>query len=212
MTYIENIFLCMVSPLLVAALCMGRRHLRFFLFCIVGMGVCLLSAYVNTFVAALYQTTAFHATVEIAPVVEEVMKLLPLMFYLFVFEPKPDEIKNAVLTLAAGFATFENVCYLTENGAADFDLLLIRGISTGALHIFCGIFIGFGLAYIFRQRAIAITGMVGLLGACGVFHAIFNLLISADGIWRWMGYLFPSGMIIVLVSGWHLMVKLNHMK
>ena len=34
MTYIENIFLCMVSPLLVAALYMGRRQLRFFLFCI----------------------------------------------------------------------------------------------------------------------------------------------------------------------------------
>ena len=32
MTYIENIFLCMVSPLLVAALCMGRRQLRLFLF------------------------------------------------------------------------------------------------------------------------------------------------------------------------------------
>ena len=46
MTYIENIFLCMVSPLLVAALCMGRRQLRFFLFCIAGMGVCLLSAYI----------------------------------------------------------------------------------------------------------------------------------------------------------------------
>ena len=30
MTYIENIFICMVSPLLVAALCMGRRQLRFF--------------------------------------------------------------------------------------------------------------------------------------------------------------------------------------
>ena len=43
MTYIENIFLCMVPPLLVAALCMGRQHLRFFLFCIAGMGVCLLS-------------------------------------------------------------------------------------------------------------------------------------------------------------------------
>ena len=52
MTYIENIFICMVSPLLVAALCMGRRQLRFFLFCIAGMGVCLLSAYINTFLAA----------------------------------------------------------------------------------------------------------------------------------------------------------------
>ena len=48
MTYIENIFLCMVSPLLVAALCMGRRQLRFFLFCIAGMGVCLISAPVRS--------------------------------------------------------------------------------------------------------------------------------------------------------------------
>ena len=71
MTYIENIFLCMVSPLLVAALCMGRRQLRFFLFCIAGMGVCLLSAYINTFLAAVCQADALAATAEIAPVVEE---------------------------------------------------------------------------------------------------------------------------------------------
>ena len=58
MTYIENIFICMVSPLLVAALCMGRRQLRFFLFCIAGMGVCLLSAYINTFLAAVCQADA----------------------------------------------------------------------------------------------------------------------------------------------------------
>ena len=82
MTYIENIFLCMVSPLLVAALCMGRRQLRFFLFCIAGMGVCLLSAYINTFLAAVCQADALAATAEIAPVVEEIMKLLPLVFYL----------------------------------------------------------------------------------------------------------------------------------
>ena len=54
MTYIENIFICMVSPLLVAALCMGRRQLRFFLFCIAGMGVCLLSAYINTFLSLIH--------------------------------------------------------------------------------------------------------------------------------------------------------------
>ena len=64
MTYIENIFLCMVSPLLVAALCMGRRQLRFFLFCIAGMGVCLLSAYINTFLAAVCQADALAATAE----------------------------------------------------------------------------------------------------------------------------------------------------
>ena len=115
MTYIENIFICMASPLLVAALCMGRRRLRFFLFGVAGMGVCLLSAYINTFLAAVYQADALAATVEIAPVVEEVMKLLPLVFYLLVFEPEGERIKPAAITAALSFATFENVCYLIQN-------------------------------------------------------------------------------------------------
>ena len=101
MSYIENIFICMVSPLLVAALCMGRRQLRFFLFCIAGMGVCLLSAYINTFLAAVCQADALAATAEIAPVVEEMMKLLPLVFYLLVFEPEGDKIKPAAHDQAA---------------------------------------------------------------------------------------------------------------
>ena len=94
MTYIENIFLCMVSPLLLAALCMGRRKLRFFVFCIAGMGVCLLSAYINTFFAAVYQADALAATAEIAPVVEEIMKLLPLAFYLHMAADMAEDCRN----------------------------------------------------------------------------------------------------------------------
>ena len=112
MTYIENVFLCMASPLLIAALCMGKRQRKFFLFCFAGMGVCLLSAYINTFFAALYKADTFAATTEIAPVVEEVMKLLPLLFYLLIFEPKAEQIKNAAVITALSFATFENICYL----------------------------------------------------------------------------------------------------
>ena len=138
MTYIENIFLCMASPLLVAALCMGRRHLRLFLFCIAGMGVCLLSAYINTFLALVCQADALAATVEIAPVVEEVMKLLPLAFYLLVFEPEGERIKPAAITVALAFATFENVCYLIQNGADRFSFIFFRGFGTGAMHVLCG--------------------------------------------------------------------------
>ena len=35
---------------------------------------------------------------------------------------------------AAGFATFENVCYLTANGAEHLTRLVIRGFGTGSLH------------------------------------------------------------------------------
>ncbi len=161
MTYIENIFICMVSPLLVAALCMGRRQLRFFLFCIAGMGVCLLSAYINTFLAAVCQADALAATAEIAPVVEEMMKLLPLVFYLLVFEPEGDKIKPAAITVALAFATFENVCYLIQNGADRFSFIFFRGFGTGAMHVLCGLIVGGGLAYTWQRTWLKIAGTVG---------------------------------------------------
>ena len=164
MTYIENIFLCMVSPLLVAALCMGRRQLRFFLFCIAGMGVCLLSAYINTFLAAVCQADALAATAEIAPVVEEMMKLLPLVFYLLVFEPESERIKPAAITVALSFATFENVCYLIQNGADRFSFIFFRGFGTGAMHVLCGLIVGGGLTYTWRRTWLKVAGTCGLLG------------------------------------------------
>ncbi len=44
-----------------------------------------------------------NATTQIAPVVEEIMKLLPLLFYLLIFEPKSEKINIAVLIVAATF-------------------------------------------------------------------------------------------------------------
>ena len=127
MTYIENVFICMASPLLIAALCMGKRQTKFFLFCLAGMGACLLSAYINTFFAALYGADNLAATAEIAPVVEEVMKLLPLLFYLLVFEPKAEQIRITAVMVALSFATFENICYLIQNGAGHFSFIFFPG-------------------------------------------------------------------------------------
>ena len=117
----------MASPLLIAALCMGKRQTKFFLFCLAGMGACLLSAYINTFFAALYGADNLAATAEIAPVVEEVMKLLPLLFYLLVFEPKAEQIRITAVMVALSFATFENICYLIQNGAGHFSFIFFRG-------------------------------------------------------------------------------------
>ena len=138
------------------------------------------------------------AAIEISPVCEEILKLVPLLFFILIFEPKPKEITPAAISIAVGFATFENVCYLSENGAGNFTFLLIRGLSAGAIHILCGIAVGYGIAYVFRQRWLAVTGTVGILGACIVFHAIYNLLVTAEGVWQTIGYLFPSVLILCL--------------
>ena len=209
MIYIENIFVCLAIPLVLSMLFFGGRPRIFMLFMITGMSVCLLSAYVNSFFMGYYGVDSTVAVVEITPVCEGVMKLLPLLFYVLIFEPKVRDLPEAAVALAVGFATFENVCYLTENGAENFMFLLIRGLSAGALHILCGILIGFGLSYVFRRRWLAFTGTMGLLGACIAFHAIYNLLISAEGAWQIAGYLSPSVLIALLFAGKLLLPKLK---
>lgn len=197
MTYIENIFVCIAGPLLLVTLYMGKKYYGIFFFCIAGMGVCLLSAYINTFFAKLYNVDFINATTQIAPVVEEIMKLLPLLFYLLVFEPKPEEINKAVLIVATSFATFENICYLIENGAAQFSFILVRGFGTGAMHIVCGAIASYGLVYVWQHVWLRIAGTFGLLGTAITFHAIYNLLIAHGGITQYIAYSLPVLTMIV---------------
>lgn len=185
MTYIENIFICLAIPMLLSLFFTGGHARRFTLFVILGMGVCLLSAYISSFFMQYYRTDAVTTAIEIAPVCEELMKLLPLLFYFLVLEPEPRQLPAAI-AIAVGFATFENVCYLTENGAENTAFLLIRGVSAGALHILCGILAGFGISYMFRRRWLALAGTVGTLGpasACTPFTICSSPPTAAGG-WR----------------------------
>ena len=200
MTYIENIFLCLSIPMFLSLLFTRGNTRRFPMFVITGMGMSLLSADVSSFFMGYYGADGKAASIEITPVCEEVMKLLPLLFYFLIFEPEPEKLPGAAIAISVGFATFENVCYLTENGAENTLFLLIRGISAGALHILCGITTGFGISYVFGKRWLAVTGAVGILGACIGFHGIYNLLVTASGGWRQAGYLFPSLLIVCLYA------------
>ena len=199
MTYIENVFACIAAPLLVAGLCAGKKHAHLFIFVLAGMLSCLLSAYVNTFFAALLDASALGATAEIAPVVEEVMKLMPLLFYLLVFEPEGDRIRSAILATAAGFATFENVCYLLENGAEDLGFLLIRGFGTGAMHVMCGVIVGYGMVYVWPRGALRAAGSCALLGTAVVFHGVCNLMAAYGGRAQYVAYALP---LLLLAAGY----------
>ena len=211
MTYIDNVFICISVPRLLSLLLVKGTQRRFTLLLCIGMGICMVSAYVNSFFMVLYQVDGVTAAIEISPVCEEILKLVPLLFFILIFEPEPQEITPAAISIAVGFATFENVCYLSENGAGNFTFLLIRGMSAGAIHILCGIAVGYGIAYVFRQRWLAVTGTIGILGACIVFHAIYNLLVTAEGVWQTIGYMFPS-VLILCIFGLRILLPKVHIR
>ena len=109
-----------------------------------------------------------------------------------------EEIKIAAVITALSFATFENVCYLIQNGAGHFSFIFFRGIGTGAMHVICGAIVGGGLAYVWRRMWLKIAGTCGLLGAVITFHAIYNLLIAYGGAAQYIAYLLP---VLILTAG-----------
>ena len=191
MTYIENVFFCLAAPLLVAVFCVDRIRRRSLLFILAGMVACLFSSYISSFLVLVYETDAQMAAVEIAPVVEETVKLLPLLFYLLIFDPRGKDAAVEALMIAIGFATLENACYLIVNGAEDALRLLIRGFSTGAMHVACGAITALGLSDLWDGLPMRIAGGLGALGMAFTGHAIFNMLVSQTGPVAVIGYALP---------------------
>ena len=197
MVFIENIFVCLVGTLVIAALIAKNNSRLIFLFIAIGMEICLTSAYINTFFARHYGADMVSAATEIAPVCEEILKLLPLLFYIYIFEPKPEEALNAIIAIAVGFATFENVSYLTQNYSVTLSHMLVRGFGVSAMHIVTGAIVGYGLFHIWSQSWLKLAGTLGLLCTAITFHAIFNMLVSEAGLVRYIGYLLPVFAIIL---------------
>ena len=138
--------------------------------------------------------TASH---EISPAVEEIMKSLPMLFYLLIFDPERKNAISGTLRLAVGFATFENVCFLTSYGTTDLPRLLIRGFGTGAMHVVCGMVVAIGLFFLWDRIWLRAVGAFALLCFVIVFHAIFNVFVNQSGAVFRIGSAIPLTMVLI---------------
>ena len=197
MNSIENTYICLAAPLLLAIFCLRRNGRRMLIFLLAGMTACLLSAYISTFLAGAAAVDMATASHEIAPAVEEIMKLLPLLFYLLVFEPDKKSAMTGILLVAVGFATFENVCFLTAYGTSELLRLLIRGFGSGAMHVVCGMIVAVGMFFLWDQVWLRIVGTFALLCFVITFHAVFNLFVGQTGAVFWAGSSIPLAMVAV---------------
>lgn len=203
MNYIENTYICLAAPMLIAILSLRKEGRRSLIFVLAGMTACLLSAYVSAFIAGVMDLELTAAAYEISPAVEEIMKALPVLFYLLVYEPDKRSAVTCTLMLAVGFATFENICFLTAYGSADLLRLLIRGFGTGAMHVVCGMAVALGLFFLWEQVWLQVVGGFALLCFVITFHAIFNLFVSQTGAVFWVGSAIP----LTLVLAYHLFAR-----
>ena len=127
------------------------------------------------------------------------MKFLPLFFYFYMFEPDDDSIFLAAVGIGAGFASFENVCYMVSSGAGSLSFLLIRGLAVGVMHIVSVYASVFGLVIARKLKAMRISSVAGSLSLSMLFHGTYNLLVSAPGITSYIGFAVPLLMAVAML-------------
>ena len=156
-----------------------------------GMFMCLLSGYISGFFNILMGVTLDETAVYLSPVVEEIMKLLPMLFYMLALDLDRNGMALSAVALGVGFATFENCCYILQAGAENTLYSLIRGLAVGVMHVICMLLLNLGIALARRYRIVSLPSMIGALSVSMTFHGLYNLLVSGPQPAPAIGYAMP---------------------
>lgn len=198
MIYAENILICITVPLMISLIFITGKARYFAGSLIIGMVVCLIAAYISGYLDLAAELGEESTAIFISPIVEEIMKFLPLLFYVMMFLPESDDMYLVALGIGAGFATFENCCYILTSGAESLPYILIRGMAVGVMHIVSILVLAIGIEMVRRFRALSVPGLLGALSLSMTFHGLYNLLVSEPGLSSVIGYVLPLFTAIIL--------------
>ncbi len=191
MIYAEHILLCIASPLLLSVIFVCNQARGYVLAFVAGMVACLLAAYVTGFIRLLIGWDETELRIFLSPVVEEMVKLIPLLLMLLMTEPGDDALLLLAVALGTGFATFENCCSLLSSETISFSFVLIRGLAVGVMHIVSVLALSLGIIAARRLRLLSLPGFVGAFSISVIFHGLYNLLVSAPGLSSYIGFCLP---------------------
>lgn len=175
------LFISIFFPLLLMMLLVEGRARLPIIFVMVGIFVSVFASEVNGVLLNSLKISRYDATIMIAPVTEEVLKALPIMFFAVAVSDKKEKLFTASMATGIGFAILENAYYLIVNYETfSFSSALIRGFGTGLMHGMCTLLVGFGISFIRKKRKLFVVGTFALLTTAVTYHSIFNMLVQSQ--------------------------------
>ena len=198
MIYAENVLICIAVPLAITLLFTRGSARCLTISFLAGMLVCILSAYISGFIQLISGFTAEDTSIFLSPMIEECMKLLSMLFCVYVFNPSDDDTQLCAVGIGAGFATFENCCFILSSGAPQLTYVMVRGMAVGVMHIVTLVALAKGMQLLKAYKAFSLAGIVGVWSLSVTVHGLYNLLVSKPGVSSYIGYVMPMVCAIVL--------------
>lgn len=203
------LLICILMPLSMILFIFKGQTRTVVSFLMLGIVMCLLASEINGIIIYTLNFDRYYATVNIIPIVEELLKALPVLVYAYLFKPSRRQLIECALVMGIGFAILENCLILTGNiSLVSLPFALVRGFGTGMMHGLCTMAVGFGIGLIRTDRRLAFCGTFALLTVSVMYHSAYNCIVQSE--FRMFGIVLPliTFALLIIVAG-KKMVKLK---
>jgi RsiW-degrading membrane proteinase PrsW (M82 family) len=194
----ENVLICIAVPFAISFIFTKGSARQLASAFLAGMVGCIFSAYVAGFIQLTSGYSAENTSIFLSPIIEESMKLLLILFCIYLYGPSGKRIELLAVGIGTGFATFENCCILLSSGSQQLTYMLVRGSAVGVMHIVTWVALAKGLQLLKMYKAFFFIGIVGMLSIPVTIHGLYNLLVSQPGVSSYIGYAMPMLCVILL--------------
>ena len=174
----EAIFVGTFVPLLFLAFVLKGENRLLILFFIWGLVAFVLSLRINNALIASFPLGMEKLSINMAPIVEEFAKALPLYFFIGLSKEKKFPLVSFGVAVGIGFSILENYIYLFQHfndSGSPVSFILTRCFTTCLIHATTTGIIGAGIVLVKRIKGIVWPIHFGLFAVAVTIHSLYNL-------------------------------------
>lgn len=174
------LFICMAVPLSMMLLVFRGRSRAILGFLLTGVFMCLFAGEINGLLLNSTGWSFRFLTVNITPIVEELLKAFPVIFIAILIRPNRQFLLECAIAVGVGFATMENVCLFFDTfSALSAWTVLARGFGAGMMHGVSTLAVGFSMTLATSGGKLSHAGTVAALSSAIIYHSIYNIMVQS---------------------------------
>ena len=191
------LFVCLAAPLSMMLFVFRGRSRAILGFLLAGIFMCLFAGEINGLILNRPELSMRFSPVPVPPILEEVLKALPVVLLAFLIKPKRQLMLEASIAVGVGFATLENMCLLVDSTAFSLGLIVARGFGAGMMHGVSTLMVGYSMTLVSREKKLSCTGTIAALSAAIIYHSLYNIMIQSEH--PVLGILLPAVTFIPMI-------------
>lgn len=180
---ITAIFLGTIVPIIFLIVILRGENRLVMIFFAWGLVAFMLSLTINNAILTAQRTDIATLSVTWAPVVEELFKALPLVYFFLNSKERRFPVVYFAFAAGIGFSILENCTYLLNNfgsTASPLYYIVLRSITTSLLHGILTAVIGYGIMLLRRLKVLKFPLLFGLFSVAVILHGLFNIYIGSE--------------------------------